>query len=129
MFKNRFINYMFRNRLLNYILICCIALVFTACLPSLVRRDANKKVPDGYSANSQDSTKIAADSANMAQKSWKDFFTDPYLKDLIGIAIQNNQGLNIIIQEINIANNEVRNRKGLIESYAGLTQRDNRASE
>jgi len=40
------------------------------------------------------------------------FFKDPNLRSLIDTALRNNQELNIVLQEINIAKNEVRARKG-----------------
>ena len=92
------------------------SLMYTACkLPSyLVNRKENKTVPSvGYATNSQDST-------NTAQTKWKDFFTDPNLVLLIDTALKNNQELNIVLQEINIAKNEVRGRKGAYLPYAGI---------
>ncbi|MBK7083820.1 MAG: TolC family protein [Flavobacteriales bacterium] len=44
--------------------------------------------------------------------SWQRFFTDPDLRALIDSALANNQELNIMLQEIAIAQSEVRARKG-----------------
>lgn len=52
------------------------------------------------------------DSVNTAYAKWQEFFGDPNLKVLIDSALKNNQELNIVVQEINIARNEVRARKG-----------------
>lgn len=79
-------------------------LSLTSCIPTLNLRTENRTVPGSYS-DSQDTT-------NTAQLKWKEFFTDPYLNALIDTALGNNQELNILLQEINIANNEVRARKG-----------------
>jgi len=89
-------------------------LLVTACsVPqSLVHRTENKKVPAGYN-DSQDST-------NTAKKGWKDYFTDPYLTALIDTALLNNQELNITTQEIQIASNEIRARKGEYLPFVGL---------
>lgn len=43
---------------------------------------------------------------------WKDFFQDEKLNTLISSALKNNQELNILEQEINVANNEVMSRQG-----------------
>jgi len=88
--------------------------MYTACkLPSyLVNRKENKTVPANYNG-SQDST-------NTASTKWKDFFTDPNLAALIDTALKNNQELNIVMQEINIAKNEVRGRKGSYLPYVGI---------
>jgi len=78
---------------------------FTACkTPSIVEKNANSVVPESFN-DSQDTT-------NMASVQWKDYFSDPYLNALIDTALENNQELNMVLQEINIANNEIRARKG-----------------
>jgi len=90
-------------------------LLVTACaIPTnLVHRDENKTVPPNYPA-------LAQDSLNSANVKWKEFFTDPYLSALIDTALRNNQEFNIILQEINIAQNEVRARKGEYLPFVGL---------
>jgi NodT family efflux transporter outer membrane factor (OMF) lipoprotein len=78
----------------------------------MMPRTENKAVPTSYS-NTQDST-------NTAKIKWKEFFTDPNLSALIDTALRNNQELNIILQEINIAKNEVRARKGEYLPFVSL---------
>ncbi len=90
-----------------------VALTYTACsVPTLVQKSENRTVPASFN-NSQDTT-------NTAQARWKDFFTDPYLTTLIDTALHNNQELNITLQEIEIARNEVRARKGEYLPSVGL---------
>lgn len=90
-----------------------VPLAFSACkLPSLATRNENKSVPAAYSA--------AKDSTNAATSKWRDFFSDPYLSALIDTALKNNQELNITLQEIEIARNEVRVRKGEYLPFLGL---------
>lgn len=79
-------------------------LSLSSCVPTMKLRTENKSVPSQY-ADSQDST-------NTAQLKWQEFFTDPALNALIDTALENNQELNIMLQEVSIANNEVRARKG-----------------
>ncbi len=79
-------------------------LAVSACAPSLVERAADTNVPAQY-ANVSDTT-------NSAQVAWRDYFTDPNLTALIDTALGNNQELNITLQEIEVARNEVRARKG-----------------
>ena len=57
---------------------------------------------------------------NTAKVNWKDFFTDPNLVGLIDTALHNNQEYNIVLQEINIARNEVRARKGEYLPFVGI---------
>jgi outer membrane protein, multidrug efflux system len=93
------------KRILMFAGISCLSLLYTACVkPNVIPRAEKKNTPASY-ASSQDST-------NTAKINWKQFFTDPYLAVLIDSALSNNQELNIILQEINIARNEVRIRKG-----------------
>ena len=96
---------MIKNIRYNYLGVIFIALFFTSCsIPALVQRDPNKIVPASYN-NVQDTT-------NSATTGWKTFFDDPYLIALIDTALKNNQELNIILQEINMSQNEVKARKG-----------------
>jgi len=103
---------LFKNKL--FIAVCITSLMYTACVPSLVRKDANKNVPESY--NNKDSQ----DTTNTAKVDMKDFFKDPYLRELIDTAIKNNQALNIILQEIQMAQYEVRARKGKIFPFVSV---------
>ena len=92
-------------------------LLLCACVPTQKAvRDANVAVPKHY----QDKT---TDSANSATIQWKTFFSDPKLVALIDTALANNQELNIMLQHIAMANNEVKVRKGeylpFVNVYAG----------
>lgn len=91
--------------MLKYLGITLIALLVVACsTPSILKRKENKSVPASYS-NVQDTV-------NAAKIKWQDFFKDPQLNSLIDTALKNNQELNIFLQEISIARNDVRARKG-----------------
>lgn len=86
--------------------IAVLSLLFGACtLPSrMVPREENKVVPQTYATTS--------DTFNSAKVLWREYFTDPYLVALIDTALKNNQELNIMMREIDIAQNEIRARKG-----------------
>ncbi len=101
-----------RNNILNYLRIFCILLVFEGCAPALVQKTANNSVPKSYN-NAQDAT-------NTAQVSWMKFLTDTNLVALVDAALQNNQELNITLQEIIIAENEVQARKGEYLPFVNL---------
>ena len=84
---------------------CLLAmLILSSCVPALKVREVRKNTPASF-AGSTDTT----DAAAMARQQ---FFTDPYLRTLIDSALASNQELNIMLQEITIARNEVRARKG-----------------
>jgi outer membrane protein, multidrug efflux system len=88
------------------IYIFAIAVSFTACsIPVLLTKKVNTQTPNSYK-NAQDS------SNNIAKMNWREYFVDTHLIALIDTALKNNQELNIVLQEIMIANNEVRARKG-----------------
>lgn len=96
---------MFKRIIKFFLGVACLSFTFTACkTPSVVERTANTAVPASFNG-SQDTT-------NTAAIHWKEYFTDPNLLALIDTALQNNQELNIILQEIEIYRNEVRARKG-----------------
>lgn len=60
------------------------------------------------------------DTTNTAAIKWNEFFKDQNLVDLIDVALKNNQELNMTLQEIEIAKNDVRVRKGLLLPQVGI---------
>lgn len=74
-----------------------------------MQKTENKNVPEKYN-NVQDTT-------NTSEVSWTKFFTDTRLIELIDVALQNNQELNITLQEIIIAGNEVQAKKRRISAF------------
>ena len=96
---------MFKKTTTRYIATALALFSYTACkVPALVEKKENKSVPASF-GNSQDT-------ANTAQLSWKNYFTDPQLQALIDTALKNNQELGITLQEIEIVQNEIRARRG-----------------
>jgi NodT family efflux transporter outer membrane factor (OMF) lipoprotein len=103
---------MFKNNV--YICAALASLLFAACkVPALTGKTENKTVPVAYATPSQDST-------NSATLPWKQYFTDPYLVALIDTALKNNQELNSTLQEIEIARNEIREKKGEYLPFVGV---------
>ena len=88
-------------------LIAAIAVVLSlsACVPALRTQEARRNSPSSYPSATTDTTDVAA-------IPWQQFYTDPSLRTLIDTALANNQELNIMLQEVAIAKNEVRARKG-----------------
>lgn len=92
-------------------------LILSSCVPTQnTIREENKTVPEHFLNKETDTT-------NSAQIKWRDFFSDDNLIALIDTALVNNQELNIMLQQIAIANNEVQIRKGeylpFVNIYAG----------
>lgn len=88
---------------------------FAACkIPENVNaRPGGKQIPASYDG--------VPDTASTAGLKWKDYFTDPYLQALVDTALANNQELNIMLQEIQVARNEVRARKGEYLPFIGAS--------
>jgi NodT family efflux transporter outer membrane factor (OMF) lipoprotein len=80
--------------------------------PSVVSSTANSTVPESYGNNK--------DTTNLSTLTWHNYFNDKNLVDLISIALKNNQELNITLQEIEIAKNDIRVRKGALLPSVGL---------
>ncbi|MBU2045764.1 MAG: TolC family protein, partial [Bacteroidetes bacterium] len=82
-------------------------LIIASCkIPKIAQSELNKTMPTFY-----DHTR---DSINTANTPWKSFFNNPYLVNLIDTALKNNQELNITLQEIEQAKNDIRFTKGLL---------------
>jgi len=96
---------MTKKIIVQSITILSISVVFAACKSlNVAENKANTTVPVSYTE--------VQDTTNMASVKWKTFFTDPYLNALIDTALQNNQELNIMLQEIEVSRNEIRAKKG-----------------
>jgi outer membrane protein, multidrug efflux system len=74
-------------------------------VPPITQRSIKKAVPPTY-------TEGPISNSSVSQLKWQQYFTDPYLNALIDTALQRNQELNVTMQELVIARNEVRARKG-----------------
>ena len=101
----------FRSCRFSHLLIAC--LVFAGCkVPAVTQRAENNSTPVTYNNNT--------DTTNAAALNWRTFFTDKNLVLLIDTALKNNQELNITLQEIEIARNEIRFRKAALLPSVGL---------
>ena len=101
---------MFKRIINRYVGVIILSVIFVACSPTLVSKKTDTTTPSSY--NYAQGITSVPDSTNTAKVSWRDYFTDPNLVALVDIALKNNQELNITLQEIEIARNEVRARKG-----------------
>ncbi|GHE23365.1 TolC family protein [Sphingobacterium griseoflavum] len=70
-------------------------------------------------ANMPTTYEAEADSANSAKVDWKTYFKDPHLRNLIDSALDHNQELHIMLQEIKMSSNEIRARKGEYLPFVG----------
>ncbi|WP_420603239.1 TolC family protein [Flagellimonas sp.] len=95
---------MFKHRIQNILLLLLVMLA-CSCVSTLKVREANTTVPEQYQGQS-------IDTVNSALVNWKDFFSDVHLTALIDTALVNNQELNIFLQQMAVAKNEIKARKG-----------------
>lgn len=100
------------KKILGLILMVFLIYFLDACVPSMKRKEANRNVPKKF--------KTSSDTTNAAKIRWKDFFADTTLAALIDTALRNNQEFNIILQNVVIANNQVKAKKGLYLPFLKL---------
>lgn len=106
---------MYNKNIRRTIILLSIIIGFNGCkIPKVVQREANQTTPDAY----ENGTSI--DSLNTATMSWRTFFTDSNLVKLIDTALANNQELMITLQEVEIAKNDIKVKKGALLPSLGL---------
>ncbi|MCB1198338.1 MAG: efflux transporter outer membrane subunit [Deltaproteobacteria bacterium] len=87
-------------------------------------RDINVNPPQHFGESVSDANEsIDSEAAMQAQnmRQWNDFFSDPHLLELVEAALMHNQELQIINQEVLIAQNEVMAKKGEYLPSLGLS--------
>ena len=100
------------NKSLKYIIPLGICLAAVSCTPALSPLAATKAVPESFGKTT--------DTVNTSATSWRTYFKDPNLVNLIDTALKNNQELQITLQEIEIAKNDIRVKKGLLLPLLGI---------
>lgn len=103
---------MITNNIFRIMALFAFASALFSCTPELVTKMEDASMPDRFN-DIQDTT-------NVAQMNWKEYFGDPYLIALIDTALNNNQELNMMLQEMIISGNEVMARKGEYLPSVGL---------
>ncbi|GGE28691.1 RND transporter [Sphingobacterium cellulitidis] len=97
-------------------LIALMALSIAGCkVPQATQKKENKILPTAFT----DSLAVQ-DTSNSGNVKWREFFTDPNLISLIDTALKNNQELNITLQELEIAKNDIMLRKGALKPIVGV---------
>ena len=83
-----------------------VGLMLQACgIPQLTIKNEDTHLPDRFKSG-------LSEQENTAKVKWKDFFEDPNLLSLIDIAVANNKEINMMMQRISVAQNEIQARKG-----------------
>lgn len=81
------------------------AVTFNACVPALKVRDRELNLPETFVENQTDSLEL-----NQLDRS--QFFKDEHLISLINTALEHNQELQMVLQQVAIAKNKVQFKKG-----------------
>jgi outer membrane protein, multidrug efflux system len=103
-----------KNRIFGFMVVATLFQAVVGCKStSIVEKKENKSAPEMFAGATKDTL-------NSGAISWKTYFKDAHLQALIESALQNNQELNVTLQEIEIAKNEVRIRKGEYLPSIGL---------
>lgn len=104
---------MYKTKFYRYGIVMMIGLTAVSCkAPSSVIMPENKAIPQSFGTSK--------DTTNTVKITWENYFKDPNLTALIEVALQNNQELMITLQEIEIAKNDIRVRKGALLPSVGL---------
>ncbi|MBC7440361.1 MAG: TolC family protein [Flavobacterium sp.] len=96
----------------NIIIALIFCLAVASCTPALAPLAVSKAVPVSFDKST--------DTTNVSSISWRNYFKDPNLVSLIDTALNNNQELQITLQEIEIAKNDIRFRKGALLPTVGI---------
>jgi len=103
-----------KNKIYQYAGTAFFLLSLAACKPiDIQQRNENRTVPEKYASAENDTV-------NTGKQKWNEYFSDPNLQNLINQALQNNQELNIVLQEIEISKNEIKAKKGEYLPSVGL---------
>jgi multidrug efflux system outer membrane protein len=103
---------MYKIKLYQYIVPLGICLAVASCTPTLAPLAETKAVPKSFDKST--------DTTNTATAPWRTYFKDQNLVNLIDTALKNNQELQITLQEIEIAKNDIRVNKGLLLPTVGI---------
>lgn len=93
----------------------CASCFALGCVPSLHQnppRDAARDLPSAYGPLSTPASSADPRTESSGREEWQSVFVDPDLYALIEAALANNQELNIQLQDLIIAKNEIRWRRG-----------------
>lgn len=103
---------MYKVKCYKYIIPLSICLAVISCTPAQAPLAETKAVPESFGKST--------DTTNVSSTPWRTYFKDPNLVNLIDTALKNNQELQITLQEIEIAKNDIRVRKGALLPTVGV---------
>lgn len=100
------INEELNHSFVKLLTVAVLGLTLPACgIPQLMQKKIEAPLPAAYKPDTSGHT-------NTALIKWSDFFEDQNLISLIGTAVANNKEVNIMMQRISVAQNEIQARTG-----------------
>jgi multidrug efflux system outer membrane protein len=107
---------MSKSRIFHPLAWGCLVLTLQGCgIPAMTAKKADTGLPDHFKNTSGVSAQ-----KNTATANWADFFEDPDLIALIKSVIANNKEVNIMLQRISVAENEIQRRKGAYLPFVSI---------
>jgi len=104
---------MYKSKINRYIVPIAFCLAIAGCkTPAVATSATNNAIPESFGTSK--------DTTNTAALQWRNFFTDKNLVALIDTALKNNQELQVTLQEIEIAKNDIRIKKSALLPTAGI---------
>lgn len=105
---------MIKNNSYRFIAFGVAGFLLQACgIPEMTTKKEDTHLPSQFRPESNQQT-------NSGKVKWKDFFDDTHLLNLIDIAVVNNKEINIAMQRISAAQNEIQARKGAYMPFVNL---------
>ncbi|MCB0638326.1 MAG: efflux transporter outer membrane subunit [Lewinella sp.] len=100
------------NHKFPFILLGVVVVLMQACaIPQISTKAVEDPLPASYAVSSRDTVHTTA------RVDWREYFDDPYLTELIDSALVNNQEVNILLQRISRASNEIQARRGEYQPF------------
>ena len=96
----------FINDYTHLFILALISLLVSCNTPKIALKQSDDNVPKSFKEQK------VSDSISIAEIDWRTYFDDPRLIELIDTALQNNQELNIVLQELIVSQNEVLEKSG-----------------
>jgi NodT family efflux transporter outer membrane factor (OMF) lipoprotein len=98
---------MYKIKIFKSLIVLGFTLSIVSCkVPSAITANESNPIPRSFG--------ISTDTLNTSNSTWQNYFNDPNLTNLITVALKNNQELLITLQEIEIAKNDIRVKKGIL---------------
>lgn len=94
------------NKFKPFFVLVLIALLTSCNTPKILLKEVNESLPERFTDRS------VLEDSSAAEVDWRAYFDDPKLITLIDTALNNNQELNIVLQELMVSQNEVLEKSG-----------------